>query len=471
MTTPNKTPVSVPAPFTPAHSVLSDVQILINILSFQFALQPALASTIQSIAYLHKNLVPVIFMSNMNSEAINLSILYNAVACGFTITDYHHYSETALAEIQNHRLFLSSCPVSPQVPPAVPDFFPQPFPIPQDIDCFPPPSDPITASAWEQWIEDLTREGIEPNPGPADIRPQFNTEDEPAPPPAPAPIPIQPQGIFTLIFAALRMMTFFQQVYFLSAMPITCTYAFTFLFLNAHFPTIFNVNPVMPPILVRIFHFTIYSTISYFLAKALIQMLLLMAGIESNPGPNQSDPARPRESSNTQSVDPIAVQDKLTSRSSEKRNSKFSKAYLSSLLETQRREKTLTLVRSAQRAYKNDPWHYESPSRPIVPHNNRRLEKFLETKEVIHPNSFIRLLKKASIHCCRPKDDQIFNFLVSRCHLDEFVALALTPVINTIIKILTNKVTVGIALTILAYYIAKYVSVPIIVLTDRKSVV
>ena len=134
---------------------------------------------------------------------------------------------------------------------------------------------------------------------------------------------------------------------------------------------------------------------------------------------------------------------------------------LNDLLESQRREKSLTCLRRAQRELKNSGSCLETPSAPVVSHNNRRIQKFLQRKESdLTPNSFISRL---FVGCCSPKGDVIFDFLTLRCHLDELTAMALVPVIRAIKNMLTSKIAIGISLSVLAYYLAKYVHLPVIV--------
>jgi hypothetical protein len=113
---------------------------------------------------------------------------------------------------------------------------------------------------------------------------------------------------------------------------------------------------------------------------------------------------------------------------------------------------------------------FETPSRPIVPHNNRRLEKFLQAKntENIHPNG---LLSRLFVGCCAPKDDAIFKFLTSSCRLSDLTAMALVPVIKALKNILLSKVAIGIALAILAYYLAKYVHLPALIFTPIIAII
>lgn len=172
---------------------------------------------------------------------------------------------------------------------------------------------------------------------------------------------------------------------------------------------------------------------------------------------SKSEVVSPRESSELHSVDFPAF-NVYKSRSSEKRNLKLSIKLIKEIIEQRKREKRITNLRLAQRRNKLTKWEGEHPSNRIVSHNNRRLEKFLESKDVIKPNG---LLKKMFIGCCSPKDDQIYTFLTTSCHLDEITALALTPVIKAIKRLLVNKVTIGIAMCILAYYLAKVVKLPV----------
>lgn len=328
------------------------------------------------------------------------------------------------------------------------------------------------------FYDDLTTEGVEPNPGPSRLT-EINTTypDALIFNPNPPVIHVAPAQIHlvALLGQALAPLTFYQKFIFLLLLPLTTFYAFIIYNVNMFLPNRFALRLVMHPLAVVFLSFSIQAALGYFATKLLIMLLLLMAGIEPNPGPTQSGSARSREASNTPPVDSSFYEDSLSSRSKEKRNPKFSKRYLSHLLEKQRREKTTTLVRSAQRRLKDanisDPFHYECPTRPVISHNNRRLEQFLESKEKIIPNSFGSILKKITVRCCRPKSDDIYDFLTVRCKLDEMAALALTPIIKAIMKILVNKITVGIALTILAYYIAKHVSVPILILAPLVALI
>jgi hypothetical protein len=183
---------------------------------------------------------------------------------------------------------------------------------------------------------------------------------------------------------------------------------------------------------------------------------------------SKSEPVLSCESPKTQSV--ALSQDlqrsRRQTRSQEKRNHKLSKAYLSDILERQRLEKRLTRLRNSQRRCKATRWELEYPSKVVTSHNNRRLEKFLELKqeltapEEIHANG---LLKKIFVKCCAQKDDPVYMFLTVKCRLDEMTAMALTPVIKGIKNILTNKITVAVALSALSYYLAKFVNLPVIV--------
>lgn len=412
-------------------------------------------------------------MSYMSPELVTLAILYNAVACGFDISEYHFYSETAYIQIEDYR---RSVLAPPSPPVAFPIEFLPPIQYEDDFVFYSPsPDTSLDQQSWDDWIADLTQEGIEPNPGPDHFNDGNFAVPEPfdIAPPAPVPIAPPPHPLLAL-YNFFLIANLFQKINILLIFPLACLYAFAVLILNRYFQK--NYNPIMPPLIVQFIVIVFWFALGHALAKALIRALLLMAGIESNPGPNQSDPARPCESPNTQSVDPSSYEDKFaTSRSQEKRNSKFSKSYLSSLLETQRREKTLTLVRQAQRRSKesafSDPWHYESPSRPIVPHNNRRLEQFLEEKNTIRPNSLASFFKKLTIRCCRPKDDEIYMFLTSRCHLDGLVAMALAPVIRSLMNLMKNKITIGIALTVLSYFIAKHLGVSSLLVTPVVALI
>lgn len=185
---------------------------------------------------------------------------------------------------------------------------------------------------------------------------------------------------------------------------------------------------------------------------------------------SKSEPVLPCETPETHSADFMneLQRPRKHSRSQEKRNTKFSKAYLNSLLENRSKEERLTHLRQRQRQSKHTRWdNVELPSSIPVAHNNRRLKKFLEekiteTEPKTIPNGYIRRL---FVRCCAPKDDSVYKFLTSRCKLGEYAATALTPIIKAIQKLFVNKITIGIALAILGYYLARYIDVPPIVFT------
>jgi len=216
----------------------------------------------------------------------------------------------------------------------------------------------------------------------------------------------------------------------------------------------------------QIFTFILSSLLTQYLILPLVRILLLRAGIESNPGPtanSKSEPFIPCESPEQSSVDNRLnlSRNSRHSRSLEKRNSKFSTRVLNSLLEQQALEKRLTRLRASQRRHKMTRWEdCPAPTSVVVPHNNRRLEAFLARKEQSKPNAEANgLVKRLFVKCCAKKDDSIYQFLVSKCKFDEATAMILAPVIKGLKNMLINKVTVGIALCILAYYLAKYVGI------------
>jgi hypothetical protein len=168
---------------------------------------------------------------------------------------------------------------------------------------------------------------------------------------------------------------------------------------------------------------------------------------------SKSEVVRSRESSNTRSVDAIQLEEEYT-RSQEKRNIKFSSKLIKKILRQNVREKRLTCLRQAQRQHKLTRWEGQSYSSPIVSHNNRRLEKFLENKNVVHANS---LVKKFLVKCCANKNDSVFEFLNKTCRLDEFTSMALAPIIKGLKKLMINKFTITIVICVLAYALAKYV--------------
>lgn len=185
------------------------------------------------------------------------------------------------------------------------------------------------------------------------------------------------------------------------------------------------------------------------------------------------------ESPQTHSVDlsqALARHSKV-SRSQEKRNSKLSKRHLNGLIAQHRKEKKLTRLRSAERDRKESIERFQEIMRPHVDRNNRRLEKFLEekkaaTSEIITANSHIRrALRYVFEKCCAPTDDAVYQFLTSRCKFDEYLATILTPIIKALKKLLINNITMGAALCIFAYYLAKYVRLPIIVFTPLIALI
>ncbi len=394
---------------------------LAQTLERQRVLNPALYSVIASIYADHDGIIPFSSLSLMNSEAIDAAMLY---ACVMRKLDIGCYFDMIIFVRNN--------------------LFPQA----------------------NVWVEDLTDQGVEPNPGPSDNTILQNTDVAPvqvAPPIPPAPI-APPPGFFQIIlgvYAALPWYTFYP---FLLAFPISFLYTLFAMSLNRR---------VLPPhrrlpvaINLRLAQFLILIAqflIGYFVTRLAILLLLLIAGVEPNPGPSilsKPESFTPCESPEDTSAakSPDLSRDTRRSRSKEKRNSKFSHATLCSLLEQQKLEKRLTCLRQAQRRSKNTRWESPSPITPVVPHNIRRLERFLAQKKSepqdIQANSFV---KKLFVKCCAQKDDSIYRFLVDKCRFDELTSMTLAPVIKGLKNMLTSKVTVGIALCILAYYLAKYV--------------
>lgn len=317
---------------------------------------------------------------------------------------------------------------------------------------------------------DLTTEGVEPNPGPQYTpileREQskfFNGFFNPIFPVVPNPL--QPNLAQILQFNIPANIGVVGRVIY--------TFSFYFAAYVARFLLYCNYprNAILPATQIVCITLSVWllTISSYVLSKGLIALLLLIAGIEPNPGPQSGD-ALPRESSETLPVDSLDFTVKCKqSRSQEKRNSKFSKAYINSLLETQEREKRLTRLRRSQRQHKLTKWDCEVPSSIVVPHNSRRLAKFLETKKELP--SANGLIKKLMVRCCAKKEDPIYKFLTTRCNFDEITAMALSPIIRALKDILTNKITIGIALCILAYFLAKYVDLPIFIFTPVVALI
>lgn len=332
--------------------------------------------------------------------------------------------------------------------------------------CFGPCDCPDFTSSDEDFEEDLTEEGIEPNPGPSNPEVENQAlQEAPQPqvnPPALVPAPLVP---VQNIIALLQIMTLFQKIYFLMALPYTITYAFIAIAITTR--TRFVLNPVMSPQFVNYCFMFSCGLISYLATKMLIRILLLMAGVEPNPGPvpnSKSEQVLPCESPETLSADfsNELQRERKHSRSQEKRNSKFSSAHIKKLLRAHQKEQKLTCLRQQQRRLKNDRWSCETPFAPYVSHNTRRLQKFLAQKETtqIRPNGRI---KQLFVRCCAQKDDEIYQFLTKRCHFDEMTSMALTPIVKAIKSILINKITIGLALCILSYYLAKYIQLPALV--------
>jgi hypothetical protein len=322
----------------------------------------------------------------------------------------------------------------------------------------------------DQYLPDLTKEGVEPNPGPSHPFIEPPTEDVVFPNnPNPQPIPQAQQApqpnIFWIIFF---QMTLIQKFHFIVALPVCGTYCAIYMILHKIFPNKFPLIAAPNPSHITYLVSASVIVISYFLTKLLIRLLLLMAGVESNPGPVEKD--LPRESSETLLADP-SIEPPTThkqTRSHEKRNNKLSTACLNALLETQRREKRLTHLRKAQRESKNTRWDIETPTAPVVTHNNRRLEQFIANKK-INPNNLIR---KIFTRCCAPRTDNIYIFLTQRCKLDDLVAMALVPILKALQKLFLNKLTIALALTILTYYLAKYITtIPIVVVVPILALI
>lgn len=190
-------------------------------------------------------------------------------------------------------------------------------------------------------------------------------------------------------------------------------------------------------------------------------------------------PRPPRESSKTDYVEPPPASRPNRSRSQEKRNSKFSYSYLCHVLEQRRTQKSRTLLREKCRQAKELKSEIEISVSPFntMSHDARRLQAFRDhmrsprpskcpTEEQIIPNG---LFTDITMRCCGIKKDATFNFLVDQCHVNDMVAMMLAPIINSIKNMLTSKVTIGIALTIFAYYLAKFVNVPVALFTPVIS--
>jgi hypothetical protein len=438
-------------------------------------MQPAVASLVQAIANNNGRIIPTSYMTFMSDDMIAFCALYNSVTSGFDLAEYNVYVTMISQEIHQLRN-----PVPFNFLDLTPDLIdtgynlsydsttvPQDYELHQQFFEFLQSTSSTTTdyTSYDEWLEDLTTEGIEPNPGPSDLHYHTDTEDQPLLAPLPPAFNFPPPpalGFWQQIVAPTANMNLLQLIAYFSILPFCILYSLITISITTY--TRFRPTLAPPPLLVLFVQFILNPLLAHYLAKALIQMLLLMAGIESNPGP-QSESAHPREASDTQSV-ASSFEDKFPiSRSQEKRNSKFSHAYLSSLLETQKREKKLTRLRQFQRAHKSTQWDDEFSSIPFVAHNNRRLEKFLTSKDSLQPNGISSIFKKMTVFCCKPRDDEIYDFLTVSCRLDPMIALALTPVIKAIKRILLNKITVGIALTVLAYYVARLIDIPVLLFT------
>jgi hypothetical protein len=437
----------------PLKQFLSDQQILYNVLSYQLAKFPTLASFVLSIAHVYCNFFPFEFLQLLDRPALELAVLYNSVAASHSIADHHFYLHSTIALIH------------PPIP--IDDYMD--VELPQDI-----------VFLYDDFVPDLTTQGIEPNPGPSPSfipRPEDHVYFEPAHPIQFAPAaPQVPLTFFQVVMLFISIMSPYQFVMFLCIMPCSAIYSAIATLLNRFwYPQNAQIRVTAPPSLLLGCWYIIVlaiSSLATHLAKSLVLTLLLRAGIEPNPGPyTKSDPALSCESPTTQSVEFSTdfQRSNIRSRSKEKRNSKLSKRMLNDLLESHRRQKTLSCVRSHQRMYKHSCLGSESFSMPVIPHNSRRLEKFLESKKnTIRPNG---LLSKLSVRCCADKKDRIFVFLTSSCHLDEFVAMALTPVIKAIETMLTSKISIAIALALFIYHLAKYVSLPLPIVAPVVSLV
>ncbi len=464
----------------PPVQVLTDTQILANILQWLFASAPSVSCILRTIALMHNNVIPFDYLFAFDNASLYIALLFNAVSLGMNLPEYNEYVLYMNQQFDALRHKLSA-------PPATTPEFRHPYPalVLGDDSLFLPTTIPLNIDysafddndfssllALDDYVPDLTTQGIEPNPGPAasaeyipDVMAQALA---PAPAPA-APAPVAPvfAGFFQFIRAVTAHMSPLQLFYFFTILPFSMGYSYTAAFLNAfvmpphrRFPAHMSHNALQ-----IVFH-CLMGLSSYIMTRFLIQILLNMAGVERNPGPStfsKPESVLPRVSSETHSVDFSAnYQESNThSRSKEKRNSKFSRKVLHDRLETIRRQKALTHARSSLRARKEHWEEYvsEMPYAPTVPHNRRRIDAYLEAKRATPiPNG---LFQKITVGCCADKKDSIFAFLTSRCGLDEFIAMALVPIIRALQKMLTSKISIAIALSVLAYFLAKYIQLPL----------
>lgn len=398
----------------------SEQEIVHKFLQDQIALYPDLFSTISALAELDDGFVAVRHMTNMTDKAIEFSSLVNAHSCAMSIDEFKMHYEDNLAAVRRKReRSLAKEALAQEAA--------------QPIDIFDRP-----VSVYDQ-----------------------------------THIPMSPTGNLATneeVFATKRALEHLDQDVIMREPP--CTPPPFSIFDREESTTVAETTAHGPQVTQEQIQFVM----DFFRANSTSVPITLEESKQTNPAQtpppqpapdgfywanSKSEKVLPRESSETHSVDQNeSSRSERRQRSSEKRNYQLSKSHLNHILETQRLEKRLTCLRQAQRRNKLTRWEGEHPSKPVVSHNLRRLEKFLEQKRgtELKANGLIR---KLLVCCCAKRDSPTFLFLTEKCKLDDLVAMALAPIIDSLKKILTNKITIGLALCILAYYLAKHVSIPV----------
>jgi len=201
---------------------------------------------------------------------------------------------------------------------------------------------------------------------------------------------------------------------------------------------------------------------------------------------SKSEPALACEAPQTHSVAQKALdRQRKHSRSQEKRNSKYSKSMLCSILEQVRLQKSRTQLMKTNRFLKSTGWQDQPCLDTIRETRDQRriaiflikqkqaaLQEFKRQRETdIHANGFLtNLAKKLVTGCCANKKDAVFVFLTKTCHLDEMTAMIITPIVKAVRDLLTHKITIGLALVILSYYLSKYIQLPSLVTTPLIAI-